>query len=299
MKSVSNRDRAFYDVTKFLLENYRMLLWMNENFSGTVVEPRQHFSWHYIVERIEKSLLVLRKKPNDGEILYNLIYHTYVIPEVLTHFDILDRIHISSRHYYRLREKAINILSVSLWSSMVQEVRILLEQRAYAIFSEFVDSVIEGKQRDIAEIELTMDYMLGFGYDEKIEGLYKKLCKFLYSTHPQLVESHVRFYLEINGKENDMPDREYVTVSFAVEQSLYDNVCKVLVPLGMTVEEATELFFEGVARLGKIPFDYSDAELEEAKNSCKVLENTVFEDIKAGLKQAIELEKNNIEKTER
>lgn len=298
MKSVSSKERQFYDVTKYLLENYRTLLWMNENFSGTVIEPKQLFSWSYMVDQIDKSLLVLRKKPQDGEILYNLIYNTYILPEALTHLDILDRIHISSRHYYRLREKAIYVLSVILWSAMAQEVKTLLEERAYAIFNDFVDSVIEGKQRDISEIELTMDYMLGFGYGEKIEGLYKKLCRFLYPKYPQLVESHVRFYLEINGKETDMPNKEYVTISFALDQTLYDNVRKVLEPLGLTVEGATELFFEAVARLGKIPFDYSDAELEEAKNSCKVREDTVFEDIKAGLEQAIELEKNSRGKNE-
>ncbi len=271
---------------------------MNENFSRTVVAPKQPFSWAYMIEHIDKALIVLRKKPNDGEMLYDLIYHTYIIPEALTHLDILDRIHISSRHYYRLREKAINVLSVILWSSIAREVINLLEQRAYAVFREFVDSVIDGKQSDIAQIELTMDYMLGFGYDEKIEGLYKKLCRFLYPKYPQLIESHIRFYLEINGKDDGMSIEKYIELSFSVEQELYDNVRAVLEPFGVTVEQATELFFEAVARLGKIPFDYSEEELNDAKESGKVRENTVFEDIKAGLKEAIEMEKNKRENPE-
>ena len=298
MKSVSSKERRFYNATKFILEKYRKILWMNENFSRTVAEPKQPFSWAYMIEHIDKALIVLRKKPNDGEMLYDLIYHTYIIPEVLTHLDILDRIHISSRHYYRLREKAINVLSVILWSSIAREVINLLEQRAYAVFCEFVDLVIDGKQSDIAQIELTMDYMLGFGYDEKIEGLYKKLCRFLYPKYPQLVESHVRFFIEINGKDDGMSTEKYIELNFSVEQELYDNVRAVLEPLGMTVEQATELFFKAVARLGKIPFDYSEKELNDAKESCKVRENTVFEDIKAGLEEAIEMEKNKRENPE-
>ena len=298
MKSVSNKERRFYNATKFILEKYRKILWMNENFSRTVAEPKQPFSWAYMIEHIDKALIVLRKKPNDGEMLYDLIYHTYIIPEVLTHLDILDRIHISSRHYYRLREKAINVLSVILWSSIAREVINLLEQRAYAVFREFVDLVIDGKQSDIAQIELTMDYMLGFGYDEKIEGLYKKLCRFLYPKYPQLVENHVRFFIEINGKDDGMSTEKYIELNFSVEQELYDNVRAVLEPLGLTVEQATEFFFEAVARLGKIPFDYSEKELNDAKESCKVRENTVFEDIKAGLEEAIEMEKNKRENPE-
>ena len=299
MKSVSsNKERRFYNATKFILEKYRKILWMNENFSRSVVAPKQPFSWAYMIEHIDKALIVLRKKPNDGEMLYDLIYHTYIIPEVLTHLDILDRIHISSRHYYRLREKAINVLSVILWSSIAREVINLLEQRAYAVFREFVDLVIDGKQSDIAQIELTMDYMLGFGYDEKIEGLYKKLCRFLYPKYPQLVENHVRFFIEINGKDDGMSTEKYIELNFSVEQELYDNVRAVLKPLGLTVEQATEFFFEAVARLGKIPFDYSEEELNDAKESGKVRENTVFEDIKAGLEEAIEMEKNKRENPE-
>lgn len=299
MKRTAANNGQLYDSTKFLLQNYRTLLWMSESFrENDSSDNGKMFSWRYWVEQIDKALLVLRKKPKDGELLYDLIYESYINPNILTHFEILDRIHISSRHYYRLRESAIKVLSVSLWSSISWEVRALLEQRAYLIFSDFVNGVIEGKQSDISEIELTMDYMLGFGYDEKIEELYKKLCRFLYPKYPQLVESHVRFYLEINGKDNCMSIEKYVELNFSVEQELYDNVRAVLEPLEVTVEQATALFFDAVARLGRIPFDYSDEELNNAKECGKVCENTVFEDIKAGLEEAIEMEKNKCENPE-
>ena len=86
-------------------------------------------------------------------------------------------------------------------------------------------------------------------------------------------------------------EEEFVELHFKVEQELYDEVKKVLEPLGITVEQATELFFECVARLGRIPFDYSDEDIKTAEECCKVSEVSVFEDIKTGIEQAIEYER--------
>lgn len=161
---------------------------------------------------------------------------------------------------------------------------------AYAQFASFVDDVISGCLTNIYTIEHRMDYMLGFGFDERIEGLYKKLCRFLYPKYPQMVVSHVKGYLETN-REEDM-EEEFIELYFKVEHELYDEVKKVLDPLGITVEQATELFFESVARLGRIPFEYTDEDIKNAQECCKVSEGSVFEDIKMGIEQAIEYERN-------
>ena len=160
---------------------------------------------------------------------------------------------------------------------------------AFAQFASFVDDVLSGRLTNIYTIEQRMDYMVGFGFDERIEGLYKKLCRFLYPKYPQMVVYHVKGYLETN-REEDM-EEEFVELHFKVEQELYDEVKKVLDPLGITVEQATELFFECVARLGRIPFDYSDEDIKTAEECCKVSEVSVFEDIKTGIEQAIEYER--------
>ena len=160
---------------------------------------------------------------------------------------------------------------------------------AYAQFALFVYDVISGRLTNIYTIEQRMDYMVGFGFDERIEGLYKKLCRFLYPKYPQMVVCHVKGYLETN-REEDM-EEEFVELHFKVEQELYDELKKVLDPLGITVEQATELFFECVARLGRIPFDYSDEDIKTAEECCKVSEVSVFEDIKTGIEQAIEYER--------
>ena len=162
---------------------------------------------------------------------------------------------------------------------------------AYAQFASFVDDVISCRLINIYTIEQRMDYMLGFGFDERIEGLYKKLCRFLYPKYPQMVVSHVKGYLETN-REEDM-EEEFIELYFKVEQELYDEVKKVLDPLGITVEQATELFFESVARLSRIPFEYTDEDIKNAQECCKVSEGSVFEDIKTGIEQAIEYERKS------
>lgn len=163
---------------------------------------------------------------------------------------------------------------------------------AYSQFSVFVDDVISGRLTNIYTIERTMDYMVDFGFDERIETIYKKLCRFLYPQYPKMVTDHVKFYLETNREDEDMADN-YVEFSFKVDRDLYDEVKAVLEPLGLTVDRATELFFEAVARFGKIPFDYSAEDIAEAKSCCKVQKSSVYEDIKTGLEQAIEYERQN------
>lgn len=80
-----------------------------------------------VLDRINEALTVLKKKPEDGERLYDLIYLTYITPEALNHNDILYRMNMSSRHYYRLREQAINIISIRLWSAPNKDVEFWLE----------------------------------------------------------------------------------------------------------------------------------------------------------------------------
>lgn len=56
-----------------------------------------------LLDRINDALTVLRQKPGNGEMMYNIIFQTFVTPDKLTHQEILYRLDISDRHYYRLR----------------------------------------------------------------------------------------------------------------------------------------------------------------------------------------------------
>ena len=70
-----------------------------------------------LLDRINDALTVLRQKPGNGEAMYNIIFHTFLTPEKLTHAEILYRLDISDRHYYRLRQQAMNILAIRLWTA--------------------------------------------------------------------------------------------------------------------------------------------------------------------------------------
>lgn len=70
-----------------------------------------------LLDRINEALTVLRHKPGNGELMYNIIFQTFITPDKPSHTDILYRLDISERHYYRLRQQADNILSIRLWTA--------------------------------------------------------------------------------------------------------------------------------------------------------------------------------------
>ncbi len=49
--------------------------------------------------------------------MYQSLYLTWIAPEQLSHTEILYRMNISARHYYRIRQQAINIISIRLWAA--------------------------------------------------------------------------------------------------------------------------------------------------------------------------------------
>lgn len=70
-----------------------------------------------LLDRINDALTVLRHKPGNGELMYRILFQTFITPDKLTHAEILYRLDISDRHYYRLRQQAVNILSIRLWTA--------------------------------------------------------------------------------------------------------------------------------------------------------------------------------------
>ena len=144
--------RNMYHNTRILLENYRNITWLLECFPDTVAEEletplgdldtlldRMDLEMgmgnrklesrlesvrksRLLLDRINEALSVLKRKPDNGAKMYELIYLTYLAPDKLNHTDLLYRLDISSRHYYRLRQLAITILSIRLWSAPASEV---------------------------------------------------------------------------------------------------------------------------------------------------------------------------------
>lgn len=151
------KQQTMFHNTELLLKHYKNIAWMIECFPTTIAEElEQPFEdidevmerldmeltignrklehrlenirkTRMILDRVNEALTVLKKKPEDGERLYEIIYLTYIAPETLNHNELLYRLNLSSRHYYRLREQAINILSIRLWSAPNKEIEFWLE----------------------------------------------------------------------------------------------------------------------------------------------------------------------------
>lgn len=151
------KQRKVYHNTELLLKNYRTISWMLECFPGTIAEELDKpfestdemierldvemslgnkklenriesvKKTRLVLDRINDALTVLKKKPEDGERLYELIYLTYISADVLNHSELLYRLNLSSRHYYRLREQAITVISLRLWAAPNSETDAWLE----------------------------------------------------------------------------------------------------------------------------------------------------------------------------
>ena len=108
-----------YHNTLMLLKHYRTIAWMLECFPDSIAEELdQPFGGldelidridiessldnkklesriagiqksRILLDRVNEALTVLKKKPSDGERLYNLIYQTYITPEKLSLTDLL------------------------------------------------------------------------------------------------------------------------------------------------------------------------------------------------------------------
>lgn len=158
-KRIAKQEKAknSYHNTLMLLQHYRTIMWMLECFPETVaVELDRPFEGidrlienvdtavtlgnkkiesrikgiqksRLLIDRVNEALTVLKKKPENGERLYDLIFSTYIAPEKLNHQDLIFKLNMSSRNYYRLRQQAITILSIRLWSAPASDVDFWLE----------------------------------------------------------------------------------------------------------------------------------------------------------------------------
>ena len=154
------KQKNTYHNTMMLLQHYRTIVWLfecfPENVAGELEKPFEgvdtlleqvdlEVSWgnrklesrlegiqksRLLLDRVNEALTVLKKKPENGERLYQLIYLTYIAPEKLSHHELLYRLDMSSRHYYRLRQQAVTILSIRLWAAPDSEVDVWLDMVA-------------------------------------------------------------------------------------------------------------------------------------------------------------------------
>ena len=120
--------RNMYHNTQVMLKHYRDIVWALECFPSEVAQELdqplkdldallsvvdtqvalgnaklQHRllsirKSRLLLDRINEALTVLRHKPGNGELMYNIIFQTFITPDKPSHTDILYRLDISERH---------------------------------------------------------------------------------------------------------------------------------------------------------------------------------------------------------
>ena len=70
-----------------------------------------------------------------------------------------------------------------------------------------------------------------------------------------------------------------IVVVFEIDQDLYDKVTAILAPQGLTLSDAIVLLFKKTAELGRLPFSFTETELEAARqnNSVRLVSEYVEE----------------------
>lgn len=129
------RKQAYHN-TLLLLTNYRSILWQTESELESVaaelnlplrkldavlsridaeigMENRRLelrlerlAKTRQLLDQINDALTSLKHKPGNGQLLYDLIYLTYIAEDKMRQTDVLFRLNVSRRHYYRLKEQA-------------------------------------------------------------------------------------------------------------------------------------------------------------------------------------------------
>ena len=76
-----------------------------------------------------------------------------------------------------------------------------LHQKAYEAYLPLVEDVCS---RTVSEDELShlLDYLLDFACDEKILGLYKRVCRKYLDVYPGCIRDYIEAYREMWGEED-------------------------------------------------------------------------------------------------
>ena len=71
-----------------------------------------------------------------------------------------------------------------------------INQQAYVTYLPMVDDICNKK---VSENELAyfLDYLLDFANDEKMLGLYKRVCKNYLYTYPECIKFYIEAYREM------------------------------------------------------------------------------------------------------
>lgn len=154
-------NRKIYHNTQLMLQHYRDLAWVLEGIPSELkaeldipfadldalisrlyielslnnrrLESRLDalIKTRALVDRLNEAIGFLRTKPGDGELLYQIIYHTYIGKKTHGFYDLIELVGLSKSRYYTLRKRAITLIGVKLWSVPDEKLELWLEVLSY------------------------------------------------------------------------------------------------------------------------------------------------------------------------
>lgn len=154
-------NRRIYHNTQLMLEHYRDLVWAMESIPNDLkdeldvpladldilisrldmelslnnrrLESRIDalIKSRALVDRLNEAIDYLKTKPDEGELMYQIIYYTFIGEKMNSVYDILNKIGIAKTRYYKLRKKAITMISVKLWTVPDIKLELWLELLSY------------------------------------------------------------------------------------------------------------------------------------------------------------------------
>ena len=111
-----------------------------------------------------------------------------------------------------------------------------------------------------------------------IHGAVDGIAEFITKVHPTMEDVIVllgdvgaNYY---NGCK-DYLMKQLVTIEVKLPKEVYDSASELLAKQGLTMEDALILFLKETVRLGRIPFDYTEADLEEARRWERIVNDDV------------------------
>ena len=154
-------NRRIYHNTHLMLQHYRDLVWVMETIPNELkseldiplanldalisrldielslnnrrLESRLDalIKTRALVDRLNEAINFLKTKPDEGELMYQIIYYTFIGEKMNSVYDILNKIGIAKTRYYKLRKKAITMISVKLWTVPDIKLELWLEFLSY------------------------------------------------------------------------------------------------------------------------------------------------------------------------
>lgn len=79
-----------------------------------------------------------------------------------------------------------------------------LNEQAVGLYRPTVEDLIHTDNRDQAEIERTLDGLLGFCGDDAALMLYRRLCRHYWQYNPEATASYINAYREMWDSEDEV-----------------------------------------------------------------------------------------------